>query len=212
VKRSCQTITAAVLILISIGIFAESPKPSKSAGNSSWKQEPNSFIGIALDQPLTASVRQCPQGEPYTELCMSSRYEAHHPVEVCCVQVEPFEAKGYVSTSDETREGRVGVVRLYFKQVDFRKVADILTVRYGAPHSRRIDKVKTKGGAEFDSVQLFWTGRNVSVVVTSLAERFFSEIQREVMELGTVVVQTHNYARAAGEKAQNAARTGAGKL
>lgn len=206
-----------LLVFASCATLAQ-PKdkpPSKKAGSKAlvlWKQEPTSFMGIALDRALTTSLNECPRGEPYTELCMSSRYIAEHPIEVCCVQIAPFNTVAYVHTSDSTREGKVGLIELSFESARFKQVSDMLTVRYGKPHKQDLNKVKTKGGAEFDSVELSRIGSNVRIVATSLAERFFSGAQGRIMELGTVVVQTDAYARAAAAKAQDAASKGAGKL
>lgn len=188
------------------------PKKSGSKVPVVWKQEPTSFIGIPLDQPLTANVKECPQGEPYTELCMSSRYSAQHLVEVCCVRIEPFETVGYVYTSDSTREGKVGLIELNFESARFKQVADILIVRYGRPHKQEVKKVKTKGGAEFDSVEMSWVGAQARIVATSLSSRFFSESAGRLIELGTVMVWTESYAGQKASKADEAARKGAGKL
>jgi hypothetical protein len=96
--------------------------------------------------------------------------------------------------------------------VNFKQVADILIVRYGKPHIQEVNKVKTKGGAEFDSVKMSWVGSNVRIVATSLASRFFSELDRRLIESGTVVIWTASYARQEADKANEASRKGAGKL
>ena len=218
-KKALATIRSFVLLLlVSLCAMpahsqgAAAPKKSGSKVPVIWKQEPTSFIDIALDQPLTSSVKQCPEGRSYAELCMSSRYSAEHPVKVCCVQIAPFESTAYVSTSDWTQEGKVGVIALSFESARFRQVSEMLTVRYGKPHKQNVSKVKTKGGAEFDSVEFSWVGTNVRIVATSLADRFFSESQGRIVELGTVVVSTEAYARAEAAKVEEAAKRGAGKL
>lgn len=119
------------------------PKKSGSKAPVTWKQEPTSFIGISLNQPLTASVKECPRGGPFVELCL---LRVEDPAEVCCVQIEPFEKKAYVSTSDMKPEGKVGSIQVNFETLHFKQVADMMIVKYGRPHKQEVNKVKTKGG------------------------------------------------------------------
>ena len=186
------------------------PAEKKAAGREPviWKQEPTSFIGITLDQPLTASAKECPR-ELASELCIHRRYD---PIEVCCVGIEPFRSVANVRTSDSTPEGRVGLIELEFESRGFARVADILIVKYGKPHKREVGKVRTKGGAEFESVELSWVGARVRIVATSLSSRYYSELERRLVERGSVEVWTASYARQEAAKANEAARKGAGKL
>lgn len=215
-----HTFKAIIILGLAFAAFAitaysqgtAAPKKPASRAPVTWKQEPTSFIGISLDQPLTASIKECPKGEPYTELCMSSRFSAQHPIEVCCVQIAPFENVAYVHTSDSTREGKVGLIEANFESAHFKQVTDILIVRYGKPHKQDVKKVKTKGGAEFDGVEMSWVGAHAGIVATSLSSRFFSELAGRLIELGTVMVWTESYARQEAAKANEAARKGAGKL
>ena len=184
-------------------------KKSASKALVTWKQEPTSLIGITLDQPLTSSAKECPKGEGIVDICVSS---VENPIIVCCVQIETFKNPAYVHTSDMRPEGKVGSIQLNFESEHFQKVADILIVKYGTPHMQKVNKVKTKGGAEFDSVEMSWIGANVRILATSLSTRFFSEIQGRLLEHGTVVVWTASYARQEAAKSDEATRKRADKL
>lgn len=184
------------------------PKKSSGKGAITWKLEPTSVIGVLLDHPLTASAEECARGEPVAKLC----FYRNNPLEVCCVGVEPFRNIAYVRTSDTHPEGKVGSIEMEFESSDFKQVADILVVKYGRPHKREMKKVKTRGGAEFESVEMSWVGANVGIVATSLSTRFYSESERRLIERGSVVVWTKAYARKEAATADDAARKGAGKL
>lgn len=61
-------------------------------------------------------------------------------------------------------------------------------------------------------MEMSWVGFNVRIVATSLASRFFSELEGRLIERGTVVIWTDSYAREEAAKANEAARKGSGKL
>ncbi len=107
-----------------------------------WSEEPTSFLGISLNEPLTVELKS-----PIDDFT--------NPV------VSKDESGNVVQVQTKIKDG-----------VIFKEVEDMMISKYGQPHSRTTGKVKTQGGQEFDNQILDWSGENVSIHVESLYERW----------------------------------------
>lgn len=166
-------------------------KDVKSNKNS-WQQEPSSFLGIILNEPLNASVQnKC--ALQFNEILKTNVLDGANMILPCHVfgdgelsiflerrstaeinvygkRVSPLFALYYVLTNDGSISGKVEKIDVNFKSSSFDELKNILILKYGLPKKQTIAKVKTKGGSEFDSSILDWQGQEVTVHVESLAE------------------------------------------
>lgn len=87
---------------------------------------------------------------------------------------------------------------------------EMLTIKYGSPHKKEVEKLRTKGGAEFDNVVLSWSGENIFIKVESLATRGYSG--RSLYELGVIDIFTSEYLTKESKSSSEAAEKGAAGL
>ena len=173
---------------------------SKSTG---WAQQPTSVRGIELNQPLSKSVKlTCPKksygsvdensADQLNALCHNDYIFAQTgSYSIYGFKVPPIFKTVYINTLDKTIDGGVGHIQATFNSTDFFQVKEMLTLKYGQPFTTEIEKLKTKGGAEFDNAVLKWNGDKVSIKLESLASRGYSG--NSFYEYGTIDVTTDEY-------------------
>lgn len=195
-----------------------------------WVQEPSSFMGIALGQPISVSITKvCPK-YPEKEMRMrddrvdavntmrsgitcydDSRRESENSIRTGTVgsyaiwnlRVPPIKHLAYIKTLDDTLHGAVGQVLASFDSSDFSQVKTMFTIKYGSPHKEEVKKVQTVGGAQFDNTVLTWSGEKVVIKIESLGSR------NRYGEYGAITVATTEYLIKKSKESEDAAKKGA---
>lgn len=212
---------------------------TKATGKTKWVQEPSSFMGIELNQALSTSVfTECPVEPPILsesnnkelqalldriqevdmeqvakleKLCYLLGFSNDPTYDVYGLKVLPLNDHAWVNTLTGTLDGAVGLITISFESREFSSVMQMLTVRYGSPHKKNTEKLKTNGGAEFNNTVLSWSGKNVLITLESLSERFVSG-SGTLNEVGKVKVYTNKYLTLKSHESQDAARKAAAGL
>jgi hypothetical protein len=225
--HSFRIIVLVVLIGVSnatsSAIAAE--KKKKSAQNTAsikkakWVQEPTTFMGFELGQQLSKSVSvECPkfnkfnmidiaEAEKLDKLCQLYDTDAYS---VFGFKVPPLDKLATIKTLDGSLDGVVGNFRIDFNSSDFSQVMEMLNIKYGSPHKKEVEKVKTNGGAEFDNIVLSWSGENVFIKVESLVSRSFNG--GLLRERGSINVFTSEYLAKISSLSKESAQKGAAGL
>lgn len=183
-----------------------------------WEQEPTSFMGIELGQPLSKSVStNCPVDnfglvddsavKSLGSLCQIKEFFIKDDsYSVYGFQVPQLFQDGYITTLDGRLDGAVGWFKIRFVSSNFSQVMEMLTIKYGSPHKKEVEKLKTNGGAEFDNIVLSWSGKNVLIKVESLAERSYD------YENGVINIYTSEYLTKISNSSNEAAQKGVAGL
>lgn len=159
-----------------------------------WPNEPTSFLGIKLDQPLTDSFAEC------TEVELSARYKGEALKAPCwenlgsfkvLVGIWPFE-HAFVHEYD----GKVGEIVASFHELQRNEIQTALLDKYGKPQGNFTETKQNGYGAQFANQQQMWLGSKLSL--------FFNPIGVSEDE-GNVTVDTHEYARYSEAKRKQAA-------
>lgn len=191
------------------------PKPK-------WEQEPSSFMGIELGRPLSiSSFARCPkfswapdnvdfvEAAKLGKLCLNKERE-NGTYTIYGFQVPPLKDNAKIKTLDNAGVGAVGNFKIVFNSNNFPQVKEMLTIKYGSPHKIEIEKLKTKGGDEFDNIVLFWSGENVFIRADSLFERSF--VSGSIYEMGEINVFTNDYLSKKSDERNDIARKSAAGL
>lgn len=200
-------------------VVGGTPSSSSSPSPAKWKEEPTSFMGIALDEPLTTSApKTCPMYVYIIDERKAERLGAlcHHDYmsgngagrfAVCCQKIEPFDSKVFVETIEPNAEGKVGHIRAWFLAHDAAQVTTALTVKYGPPHKQKTATLKNLMGAQMESEVLLWKGANVEIEMESLAA-----VDNKGKRRGAVSLSTAAYRQKEALKEAAKTRDIAGKL
>lgn len=166
------------------------PKPK-------WEQEPSSFMGIDLDRTQSIShFEKCPD-ESFADqakrdkLCLEEN-EREGTYRIFGINKVPLlNDNAGIEIFDIAGVSVVGNVSVTFQSDVFSQIKEMLTAKYGSPHKIEIEKLQTKGGAEFDNIVLFWVGEKVTIKVDSLARRLF--LKGSIYDYGEINVHTNEY-------------------
>ncbi|GDY37725.1 hypothetical protein [Acidovorax sp. NB1] len=142
-----------------------------AASAQAWKQEPDSVLGIALGQPLSNdAIKSCGGVQVQQDA---------DPIQACATKKPqfgdgaillggiPIEAFTYGAVVREI--GVVSQIGLMGPNDRYEEVKRILVERYGKPAKIGKITVQNKLGASFDSEQLSWRGKTVSLVLDQRA-------------------------------------------
>lgn len=172
-----------------------------------WVEEPSSFMGIVLGKSLSINA---PIGCADSKPCSLSKKSYRDEFTVEVRKVNLLNDSVFVRTLDSTFDGPVGNIKITFERGSFSQVEEILTVKYGTPHQTKIEKLKTKGGAEFDNIVLLWLGEKVSIRAESFSERLIFN-DGMIYDIGEINVFTADYlAKKSQESSNEAKRSAAG--
>lgn len=190
---------------------------TQSSHKAKWDKEPSSFIGIVLDQPLKSSVpEKCKSlgSKESPGFCYSLAYlKDEGMIAVDGVQhIPPLYPLAHIRTLDGTLDGGVGHIKVNYTSSDFPQVMEMLTIKYGPPHTKEVKKLQSNGGATFDSTSLSWVGENVIIETDSLVERRFSELLGAITERGEINVYTVKFLAQKSRLTSIAAQKGAAGL
>lgn len=211
-------------------VTSQSAQLTKST-STIWSQEPSSFLGIELNQPISKSVpNKCSLDQTNTSVCaMPVRVDKHRSgvgdgydlftqFAVPNIHVpfaKPFSHTGgivWVHTLENTLDGTVAVVTVEFDSEDFSQILPMFVVKYGEPHKKEFEKLKTKGGAEFENIKLSWTGEKVSIFIESLAQRRYHYGDKQNYDYGSIQVLSTEYLTKQSQENHEAAKKGAAGL
>lgn len=197
----------AALVFAAVSANAAPPKAAPAKG---WKEEPTSFLGIALDSAFPGPMQACP-----TRGSGSSRYvDPNDPRMLAAMCVGPLFENSYQIFSAPklgfdyklrafNYGANVGSFELTSSTDNYSAMKDMLVARYGAPTLKSSLPFDTKGGGKFQSEQLTWVGKNVILVL----RQFSGDINTSSISL-----QTNAYLDTQKAKAGEAARSNASKL
>lgn len=202
-------------------------------GSVTWKEEPLSFLGINLGEPVTSRISQeCPkkfssdgrEEVGYTDLSiveaypdgvscylLNSRFPAGSTGNVRVFpQRVPLLSEPLVTAEGDPLTGKVGKIMSRFDTEDFGDVKRILVAKYGSPHKEVVSMIRTEGGREFENSILDWEGRKISIHVESLVVRYVS--MGMLFSSGYVSVRTNDFLRREQSNADRTAQEAASKL
>ncbi|NOT64521.1 MAG: hypothetical protein HOP06_00475 [Methylotenera sp.] len=213
--------------------FAADKKDSSlkktSRSNNKWKLEPSSFMQIQLGQPLILSATKiCPSGmgpdveQEYVKMVREQGLLCYNEALTGKVgtygntfsiwehHIELFDKRLFVKTYEDRPESNVGAVEVLFPSQNYSMIKEMLTVKYGAAHNEKIDKVKTNGGAEFDNEISIWSGVKTTIKIQSLLKRDVSE--GSIREFGSVLVNSTDYLKNNSQQVSDVVKKNADKL
>jgi hypothetical protein len=149
------------------------PKPTTQAPQQRlWESEPESILGIKLGLPLSESMDECPKGEYGYEyqsgkVCWKKQYQDlpwYYEI-----QNHPTPGLAIWDVSVWVVEGSVESVDFKFNHYDYLNMAELLKSKYGPPSQEKVATVQNRMGATFDSLEMTWTGRNLTLTFESRA-------------------------------------------
>ena len=215
------------------------PMQSAADGNNqnsfpSWAEEPTTFIGIPLEQSLNTTVtEECPKivkmigtlaretpdfqqirQLPEGKLCylQDKIAKTYKQFRVYGIKISPLSWFAEVTTSDGTLNGSVQRLEIGFSPKNYTSIKGIFTSKYGAPHKEQAGKLKTKGGAEFETEIIDWNGQNASIHIESMDERHYDSILKMLIESGSVKVMTKSYIERRKNEIEQTNESSASKL
>lgn len=149
--------------------FACAVASGQCVAEVTWDKEPESLLGIRLGVPLAESLGECPKNRfGYTlqwEL-MCWQYFAPNFFEIA----NPPAIGVFVSdVKVGVVENRVETVFFQFLHLEHEKVATLLMAKYGPPTQVKSNIVQNKMGASFESKEMTWIGKNLTLSYNSRA-------------------------------------------
>ncbi len=218
-------------------LFGLSPIKSHGEGDESlagnWAEEPVSFIGIQLDKPLMLSATdECPKVDkkydfsleavdwnqikqfPEGKLCwfQDKTFKVLKKFKVYGVKISPLSTFAEVTTEGNTLNGNVQKIKIGFLSSNFSSVKAIFTTKYNQPHYAKVGKLKTKGGAEFETQLLGWKGNTVFIHINSMEERHYDSVLKMLLESGSIHVTTKSYLEKIDDEFKRSSEESASKL
>jgi len=160
---------------------AQEPAPPPAPAPYFWDKEPDSFVGVKLNEPFT--VAACPT-KTFGQYVKTETldYEAMKSLEGVCYDSTDSTIK-YAGPSGPHRyklaklpalgigynvyvypkNGVVTKITVELKQSSFDVLFTAFKERYGAPMSIKTNAVKTQAGAEFTASDVVWKGKKISI-------------------------------------------------
>ncbi len=220
-------LTITICLCLPISAHAEKKKTTKSKVTQAkkWDKEPTTFLGIKLNEPFNNSVSmECPPEFKYKkDYANTTDVAINLPDGVLCYNYTPSD--GYLSvlpnplpmpisldvvTDNNTLSGNVERIQSVFFTKDFSELIAIFVAKYGPPHKQLVEKLKTKGGQEFDNNIADWNGKNVSIHMESLISR--SATGSTINENGIFYINTKSYLTKITEESRTSIQKSADKL
>lgn len=145
---------------------------------NNWEKEPDKFLGIKLGEKLT--IAECPTKLiPNTSIATIDMQALENIKEACLDMLDddskysPNRKKLYnlpalgvaYSGTVHLRNDIVSRVTLNFMHSNFDILLSAFKERYGQPTYTESNILKTNAGAEFDSKNLLWQGKNMTIAI-----------------------------------------------
>lgn len=139
-----------------------------AAAAQQWAKEPTTVMGVTMGAPLAESgVPECEKSgggyAPYGSGPFCYRIDKYSP-DYLELSNTPIMAAGSATLS----AGRVAMITLRVSRDRFEEMLVLLNERYGKPTSTATEQVKTRAGAQFNSRDVNWRGRTVSILATEM--------------------------------------------
>lgn len=177
---SAQTITKKTVLRTTVPVVQTSdPQPTPPI-EKTWEKEPDAFLGIKLGAPL--NVADCPTKNlgQYVKIEIVDS-EALKSMEGVCIDTTdaanrsrkpdsgtrklahlPSLSIGYAVTV-HLKDRVVSRMTIDLKQSSFEVLLTAFKDRYGVPTSIDSSMVKTNAGAEFNTANVIWKGKKLSI-------------------------------------------------
>lgn len=168
----------------------KSARPAASKAQR-WDKEPDSFMGMRFGDPLA----ECPRAT--TTVPASVRIEYDYPKireseRPCYILTDSLSPPGEVhnlpdigmpvrETWPHLIDGRFEGFHFKFWNRDYDRLKALFITRYGPPTSISTVTLKNRTGLSFDSPELTWQGRNVSIRLTEYGD----QLDQGRVEVGT---------------------------
>jgi len=183
-----------VICMTSTNALAQAPKkkvtePKPPIQTTSqpqlWEAEPESLLGIKLGVPISESYPKCNERldrspSPFGATCWSSFDIASHVT----IEYPPEIGLRIWSVMGIPIGGLIEKVFFTFDHAYYREMAELLKSKYGPPTTEKIVTLQNRMGASFDSLQLIWVGRNLTLEYHSRATK---------IDEGAVIITTKKY-------------------
>lgn len=149
-----------------------------------WEAEPESLLGIKLGVPVSESYPKCNDNERWDR----SQFGATCWVSLFSDTIEivrpPEIGLRIWSVMGIPIGGLIEKVFFTFDHAYYREMAELLKSKYGPPTTEKIVTLQNRMGASFDSLQLIWVGRNLTLEYHSRATK---------IDEGAVIITTKKY-------------------
>lgn len=163
-----------LIAFIAIGINAEAANKGKVKKNTAsknttttWDQEPSSFMGIKLDTALEESILRCNSPGADKDKCyMGGDVIPGGANPVTMYAYRSPDITDIFSTPIaviSVRNGKVGTFHISFDESRFLKVHQLLSSKFGIPHSELVKEYKNLAGATLSGRKFSWSGNNVTI-------------------------------------------------
>jgi hypothetical protein len=171
--RKIIILTVAMLFCATTADAKKAPaKPAKAPEDAVWAQEPATFLGFTLGEPLPSSIPDCPRNAYGTDdmvaIATSSTCYMKSYGEVSKIWSPPDLGFGY-SNSLFLKDGKLSTIWLQLDADRYLEAKRLLVIKYGPPSTSAVSTVKTKAGAEFPTEDSAWVGKKVTL---RLRQRF----------------------------------------
>lgn len=182
-----KTILILIICITSTSALAQSAKKkterfqndTQTSQQRLWDAEPESILSIKLGAPLSESMAECPKG----------KYGYEHRGETMCwtknqnlpwYEIENYPTPGmYIGDVwGWVVDGAVEQVSFKFAQYDYLKMGELLKSKYGPPSQEKVATVQNRMGATFDSLEMTWVGRNLTLTFLSRAGKIDEGVVR----------------------------------
>jgi len=204
-----------VILLLSLTVIGQSAFAQNATG--SWAKEPSSFLGFKLGAPIAPElVPPCPVSS-IGSIYSNSDQKPPPPALGCgrkevgsySVPTNNFDPAtdgtktiymsnaplGFLLPNLVVSEGVLQSINTTNRHstINYKEVKAALITRFGNPTQTVPRKVKTVGGAEFNSELLIWSGKNVLMSLDSLSDRYFDSSSNQIIEEWRFAISTEKY-------------------
>lgn len=146
--------------------IASTTEAATKGGDTGWPQQPTSFMGITLSEPLTRQINQCIAGSYPPKLCYQEPYHGYY---YDLSGLPEIGILGY-SVSVMTFESEIRQMSMDLDSDDYGTIKSMLLEKYGKPKLEGAGPVRTKVGATFQNEKLLWEGDRYLVVLMRYGE------------------------------------------
>ena len=174
---------------------------AQAPGGSVWPQEPTAFLKVEFGKPVEASYPACPRMETAEDVLNSLRAASH---DICVKRhlgslIELDNVVGhlpfypvYITEIDGIVEGVTAEFgRGGLNGENGETVRNGLIEKYGAPHRRFTEQLRTRGGVDVERETLIWRGDRVTIQFESVGSN---------IEKGDIEVFTESYRKSLHEQ------------
>ncbi|QGS30203.1 hypothetical protein [Cupriavidus metallidurans] len=151
---------AITVLLAATSSNAQQAKPRSGQGAARWAQEPSSFLGIKLGEPM--AIKSCRET---TDLCLddgsTNRYAVFSNL--------PDLGFRYTLTS-LIEEGKPISIELKTDHANYSALLSMLKQRFGLPQKAKTEAIQTRMGMKTSSTDSIWHGQKVSMLLNERHE------------------------------------------